>query len=104
MALGRHALVLLIFEDIHWADPASLHLLRHLAMSLADARIAGYDNITVAAVGPIGLTSVDQAGPQIGAKAARLVLQRIADRERSSAFVSTSPCLVVRRTTAPPPA
>jgi LacI family transcriptional regulator len=69
-----------------------------------DISVAGYDNTTFAALGPIGLTSVDQAGRQIGADAARLLLQRIADRDRASAFVSTSPRLVVRRTTAPPPA
>ena len=69
-----------------------------------DISVAGYDNTTFAAAGPIGLTSVDQAGRQIGADAARLLLQRISERERSSAFVSTSPRLVVRRTTAPPPA
>jgi len=69
-----------------------------------DISLAGYDNTRFAAVGPIGLTSVDQAGRQIGADAAALLLQRIADRDRASAFVSTSPRLVVRRTTAPPPA
>jgi len=67
-----------------------------------DISVAGYDNTRFAALGPIGLTSVDQAGRQIGADAARLLLQRIADRDRASAFVSTSPRLVVRRTTAPP--
>jgi LacI family transcriptional regulator len=69
-----------------------------------DISVAGYDNTTFAALGPIGLTSVDQAGRQIGADAARLLLQRIADRDRASAFVATSPRLVVRHTTAPPPA
>jgi LacI family transcriptional regulator len=69
-----------------------------------DISVAGYDDTSFAALGPIGLTSVDQAGRQIGADAARLLLHRIADRDRASAFVSTSPRLVVRRTTAPPPA
>jgi len=68
-----------------------------------DISVAGYDNTSFAALGPIGLTSVDQAGRQIGSDAARLLLQRISDGERSSAFVSTSPRLVVRRTTAAPP-
>ena len=69
-----------------------------------DISVAGYDNTSFAAVGPVALTSVDQAGRQIGADAARLLLERLANRDRSSAFVSTSPTLVVRRTTAPPPA
>ncbi|GLY16544.1 LacI family transcriptional regulator [Kineosporia rhizophila] len=68
-----------------------------------DISVAGYDNTSFAALGPIGLTSVDQAGHQIGADAARLLLERMADRDRPSTFITTSPTLVVRRTTAAPP-
>lgn len=64
-----------------------------------DISLAGYDNTTFAALGPIALTSVDQAGHQIGANAARLLLERIADREKPSAHVKLSPTLVPRRTT-----
>jgi len=69
-----------------------------------DISVAGYDNTTFAAFGPISLTSVDQAGRQIGGNAARLLLDRIADRGRPTAQVKLSPTLVVRRTTAAPPA
>jgi LacI family transcriptional regulator len=65
--------------------------------------VAGYDNTGFAAIGPISLTSVDQAGHQIGANAGRLLLERIADRHKPSAQIKLSPTLVVRRTTAPPP-
>lgn len=65
--------------------------------------VAGYDNTTLAALGPFSLTSVDQAGRHIGAEAARLLLDRISDRQRPSAQVKLSPTLVTRRTTAPPP-
>ena len=68
-----------------------------------DVSVAGYDNTTFAAFGPISLTTVDQAGRQIGASAARLLLDRIADRHRPTAQVKLSPTLVPRRTTAPPP-
>lgn len=67
-----------------------------------DISVAGYDNTTFAAFRPISLTSVDQAGRQIGANAARLLLDRIADRTRPSTQVKLSPTLVTRRTTAPP--
>jgi len=67
-----------------------------------DISVAGYDNTTFAALGPISLTSVDQAGHQIGTNAARLLLERIGDRDRPSAQVKFSPTLVTRRTTAPP--
>ncbi len=68
-----------------------------------DISIAGYDNTTFAALGPISLTSVDQAGHQIGTNAARLLLERIADRGKAAAHVKLSPTLVPRRTTASPP-
>ena len=68
-----------------------------------DISVAGYDNTTFAALGPISLTSVDQAGHQIGANAARLLLERIADRNRPTAQVKLSPALIPRRTTAAPP-
>jgi LacI family transcriptional regulator len=41
-----------------------------------DLSVAGYDNTTVAAMGPISLTSVDQDGRLMGANAARLLLER----------------------------
>jgi LacI family transcriptional regulator len=68
-----------------------------------DISVAGYDNTMYAAFAPVSLTSVDQAGRQMGANAARLLLDRIAERHRPSAQVKLSPALVVRRTTAPPP-
>jgi LacI family transcriptional regulator len=68
-----------------------------------DISVAGYDNTTFAALGPISLTSVDQGGRQIGDNAARLLLDRIADRTTPSAHVKLTPKLVARRTTAAPP-
>jgi LacI family transcriptional regulator len=67
-----------------------------------DISVAGYDNTTFAALGPISLTSVDQAGRQIGANAARLLLGRIGDRHTPTAQIKLSPTLVARRTTAAP--
>ena len=67
-----------------------------------DISIAGYDNTPFGAFNQVSLTSVDQAGRQIGADAARLLLERIADRNRRSAQITLSPTLVVRNTTAPP--
>ncbi|WP_257003900.1 substrate-binding domain-containing protein [Streptomyces sp. SA15] len=68
-----------------------------------DISVGGYDNTTFAAFGPISLTSVDQAGHEIGRNAARLLVERITDRRRPSVQVRLSPTLVPRRTTARPP-
>jgi LacI family transcriptional regulator len=69
-----------------------------------DISVAGYDNTMYAAFAPVSLTSVDQAGHQLGANAARLLLDRIADPHRPSTQVKLAPTLVTRRTTARPPA
>ncbi|MEV7394659.1 LacI family DNA-binding transcriptional regulator [Streptomyces sp. NPDC091215] len=66
-----------------------------------DVSVAGYDNTSFAAFGPISLTSVDQGGHEMGRNAARLLLERIADRTKPSVQVRLSPTLVPRRTTAP---
>ncbi len=65
-----------------------------------DISVAGYDNTTFAAFGPVSLTSVDQSGHEMGRNAARLVEERIADRHKPSAQVTLAPALVPRRTTA----
>ncbi|MDX2600566.1 LacI family DNA-binding transcriptional regulator [Streptomyces caniscabiei] len=65
-----------------------------------DLSVAGYDNTTFAAYGPISLTSVDQCGQEMGRNAVRLLLQRITDRARPSTKVILSPRLVARRSTA----
>ncbi|WP_326573399.1 LacI family transcriptional regulator [Streptomyces sp. NBC_00487] len=67
-----------------------------------DLSVAGYDNTTFAAFGPISLTSVDQAGQEMGRDAVRLLLRRITDHDRPSAKVTLSPTLVPRRSTARP--
>ncbi|GAB7036971.1 MULTISPECIES: LacI family DNA-binding transcriptional regulator [Catenuloplanes] len=65
-----------------------------------DISVASYDNSALASFGPISLTSVDQDGRQMGVDAARLLVDRITDRQRRTAQVTLSPTLVVRRTTA----
>ncbi|XVU21084.1 LacI family DNA-binding transcriptional regulator [Actinoplanes sp. CA-054009] len=68
----------------------------------ADVSLAGYDDTAFASFGPIALTTVDQAGHQMGAEAARLLLDRVADRGRPTSQVRLSPTLVPRATTAAP--
>ncbi|MET8352020.1 LacI family DNA-binding transcriptional regulator [Micromonospora sp. NPDC005206] len=68
-----------------------------------DMSVAGYDNTTFADFEPISLTSVDQAGREIGRSAARLLLDRIAHLDKPAAHIRLSPTLVTRRSTATPP-
>jgi LacI family transcriptional regulator len=66
-----------------------------------DISVAGYDNTSFATLAT--LTSVDQGGRQMGREAARLLLERITDRQRPTSLISLSPTLIPRRSTAPPP-
>lgn len=88
------------------ADVAALGLLSYLWESEGNVpgsiSVAGYDNSPTGGLRPISLTSVDQAGHEMGAIAAKLLLQRINGRSQPSNEV-LSPSLVVRGTTAPPP-
>ncbi|QNP68626.1 LacI family DNA-binding transcriptional regulator [Streptomyces roseirectus] len=76
-------------------DEAGLSVPHHISL-------AGYDNTAFAALSPISLTSVDQAGRQIGDNAARLLLERVEDRGKGTEQVKLEPGLVVRRSTGVP--
>ena len=67
-----------------------------------DISVAGYDNTSIAALGPISLTSVDQDGHLMGVNAARMLLERVEGKRERSALLTLSPTLVPRRSTAPP--
>ncbi|TNB72973.1 LacI family transcriptional regulator [Arthrobacter sp. BB-1] len=66
-----------------------------------DISIVGYDNVPATALPPIGLTTVDQSGVEMGRQAAELLLSRIEGRTESR-HVLIPPRLVVRKTTAAP--
>jgi LacI family transcriptional regulator len=66
-----------------------------------DLSLAGYDNTTIAALAPIDLTSVDQAGHEMGATAARLLIERMNGRTKA-VLSSARPSLVARGSTVPP--
>ncbi|WP_327692917.1 LacI family DNA-binding transcriptional regulator [Streptomyces sp. NBC_00459] len=66
-----------------------------------DLSLAGYNNTSVAALAPVSLTSVDQAGAMMGETAARLLLERIEKRRDRSVVMASTPYLVVRSSTAP---
>jgi LacI family transcriptional regulator len=65
--------------------------------------VAGYDNSPIGMLAPIALTSIDQSAGDLGARAARLLLERMGGRT-SPVSVLLEPTLVIRRTTAAPAA
>jgi LacI family transcriptional regulator len=99
--LARPRLPTAIFAGADVVALGALEAIAEAGLSVpGDISVAGYDNSALAAFGPISLTSVDQDGRQMGANAARLLVDRITDRDRRTVQVKLSPTLAVRRTTA----
>jgi DNA-binding LacI/PurR family transcriptional regulator len=65
-----------------------------------DVAVVGFDNTSLAALNHIGLTTIDQPRREMGAAAARMLIEAINDRGELSDILMP-PSLVVRRTTAP---
>jgi DNA-binding LacI/PurR family transcriptional regulator len=69
----------------------------------SELSVVGYDNTALAELGYIDLSSVDQSAAELGAEAAKAVLERIAQPRRRARRIVIHPRLVARRTSAPAP-
>lgn len=67
-----------------------------------DVSMVGYDNTSLAQVRHLWLTSVDNANIEVGRRAARALLQRIAEPARAATEQLLRPTLRVRGSTAAP--
>ncbi|MFJ2259320.1 LacI family DNA-binding transcriptional regulator [Streptomyces sp. NPDC087844] len=69
-----------------------------------DVSLVGYNNTAIADLATVQLTSVDQAGHNMGATAARLLIERVEGRRDHAVRTTMTPRLVVRRSTSAPSA
>lgn len=99
--LGRTSRPTAVFAG---ADVAALGLMSSFwdrGLSIPDdLSVVGYDNVSLAALPPISLSSVDQHARDLGAEAAKALLQRIEGR-RDSVQIIEPVRLEVRRSSAP---
>ncbi|WP_327174484.1 LacI family transcriptional regulator [Streptomyces sp. NBC_01335] len=88
------------------ADVAALGIFRaahELGLRIPeDLSLVGYNNTALAALAPVQLSSVDQAGHTMGSAAARMLVERVEGRRDRAMRTTMTPRLVVRTTTAPP--
>ncbi|MFF7445970.1 MULTISPECIES: substrate-binding domain-containing protein [unclassified Streptomyces] len=88
------------------ADVAALGIYRaahELGLRIPDdLSLVGYNNTALAALAPVQLTSVDQAGHTMGATAARMLIERVEGRRDRAMRTAMTPRLVVRSSTAGP--
>jgi DNA-binding LacI/PurR family transcriptional regulator len=92
-----------IFASNDLAAVGALYALeRHGVRVPGDVSLVGYDNTSLAAMGHVSLTTVDQPRRQMGATAVRLLVERLDQQRRRARHIVVQPHLVVRGTTAAP--
>ncbi|PTM93754.1 LacI family DNA-binding transcriptional regulator [Streptomyces sp. VMFN-G11Ma] len=68
-----------------------------------DVSVVGYDNTRISRLRHVWLTTVDNAGHEVGRRAARCLLDRFERPGGAGQLHLTAPTLEIRGTTAPPP-
>jgi DNA-binding LacI/PurR family transcriptional regulator len=98
----RRATAIFVGNDL--AAVGALDALDHHGLRVPeDVSLVWYDNIALAGLGHIDLTTIDQPRREMGVTAVRLLLERRDEDRRSARHLVVPPSLVVRGSTGPPP-
>jgi DNA-binding LacI/PurR family transcriptional regulator len=93
-----------VFVGNDLAAVGALDALDHHGLRVPDdVSLVGYDNIALAGLGHIDLTTIDQPRRVMGVTAVRLLLERRDENRRSARHLVVPPSLVIRGSTGPPP-
>src|SRR5918994_1955608 len=94
-----------VFVANDLAAVGALRVLRDRGLEVpGDVSVVGYDNVSIAGLDHVDLTTIEQPRREMGAEAVRLLLDRLDGGRGQSRHVVIPPTLVVRGSTGPPPA
>jgi DNA-binding LacI/PurR family transcriptional regulator len=99
---GARPTAIFVANDV--AAVGALHALEQLGLQVPDdVSLVGYDNITLAALSHIGLTTIHQPRHDMGDAAVRLLVERLDHGRTPARHIVIRPTLVERTTSGPPP-
>ncbi|MEL6893107.1 MAG: LacI family DNA-binding transcriptional regulator [Actinomycetota bacterium] len=94
-----------IFASNDLSAIGAFDLLTDRGMSIPDdVSLVGFDNTSLAAMAHVGLTTINQPTYDLGVASIELLLERLDDGRTESTQFVRAPDLIVRTSTAPPPA
>jgi DNA-binding LacI/PurR family transcriptional regulator len=91
-----------VFAPNDFAALGAMEVIDQAGLSIpGDISLVGYDDLTIAALPRIALTTIGQPRADLGAQAVRLLLERLEEDRAVARHVVIPPHLVIRETTGP---